>query len=71
MGVAQERGGRRGGWYGSFWLDCAHRDPTYLLRIDIDLDGKHHDWRERMARDAERNRSLMERGWYVVRIGPV
>jgi hypothetical protein len=69
VGVAKERGGRRrGGWYGAFWLDCAHRDAAYLLRVDIELDGRHHYRQERQARDQERNQILADRGWYVVRL---
>ena len=69
VGVAKEKGGRRrGGWYGSFWLDCAHRDIGYLLRIDLELDGHHHQLAERKVRDAERNAILAQRGWYVVRL---
>lgn len=70
VGVAKEAGGaRQGGWYGSYWLDCAYRDRSHLLRIDIELDGKHHYNRERQDKDERRNQVLADRGWYVLRLG--
>jgi hypothetical protein len=70
VGVAKKEGGaRQGGWYGSYWLDCAHRDRSHLLRIDIELDGKHHYAVDRQEKDDRRNQVLADRGWYVLRLG--
>lgn len=68
VGVAKQGGRRRGGWFGAYWLDWAHRDRDYLLRLDIEMDGQHHQRAERMARDAERNACVQRRGWYVLRV---
>jgi len=70
VGVSRHREGgrRRGGWYGNWWLDYAHRDRAYLLKIDIELDGWHHRQPDRAQRDAVRNECLQGRGWYVCRV---
>lgn len=69
VGVSRNGGERRGGWYAAYWLDCAHRDVAYLLRIDIELDGRHHYNQQRRQRDEQRNQAIQSRGWYVVRLG--
>ncbi len=62
---SQDNGGRRrGGWFASYWLDCAHRDVRYGLRLDIELDGRAHLYGDRPTRDA----LLRQRGWYIVRL---
>lgn len=68
LGVSSRGGPRRGGWMGNWWLDFAHRDPDYLLKIDIELDGRHHRYADRAERDERRNETLQARGWYVYRI---
>ena len=67
VGVSQYGGPRKGGWFNAFWLDCAHRDVAFLLRIDIELDGITHRAVERRVRDSVRNTLLAHRGWYVFR----
>jgi hypothetical protein len=67
VGVSQMGGRRRGGWFRAYWLDCAHRDIAFLLRMDIELDGAHHRTPERQRRDELRNELLKVRGWYVLR----
>lgn len=67
VGVSQFGGPRKGGWFNAFWLDCAHRDVAFLLRIDIELDGITHSAVERRVRDSVRNTLLAHRGWYVFR----
>ena len=68
VGVSPHGGRRHGGWFGAFWLDCAHRDVAFLLRLDIELDGAHHGRADRAARDEARNQFLQARGWYVLRV---
>ena len=68
VGVSQVGGARSGGWFAAYWLDCAHRDVGFLLKIDIELDGMAHRQEERHERDALRDALLAERGWYIVRI---
>jgi hypothetical protein len=68
VGVSRHGGRRQGGWFRAFWLDCAHRDVAFLLRLDVELDGVHHGRADRAARDEERNRFLQARGWYVLRV---
>jgi hypothetical protein len=40
-GVSKDGGSRRGGWFGSYWLDFAHRDRAHMLLLDVELDGRH------------------------------
>ena len=68
VGVSRHGGMRSGGWLGAYWLDLAHRDVPYLLRVDIELDGYHHRWDVHRARDEERNTALRRRGWYILRL---
>jgi hypothetical protein len=68
VGVSRLGGRRHGGWFRAFWLDCAHRDVAFLLRLDVELDGATHQAPERAARDAMRNALLQARGWYVLRM---
>jgi hypothetical protein len=63
VGVSPRGGRRRGGWYANWWLDYAHRDPSVLLKIDIELDGWHHRQADRTERDEVRNQTLQRRGW--------
>lgn len=67
VGVSRLGGRRRGGWFRAFWLDCAHRDIGFLLRMDIELDGATHRTPHRRERDALRNHLLQMRGWYILR----
>lgn len=68
VGVSKTGGPRRGGWFRAYWLDWAHRDPDYLLRLDIEMDGKDHRRQDRAVRDTQRNDLLCQRGWYVLRV---
>jgi hypothetical protein len=67
VGVSRNGGPRHGGWFRNYWLDCAHRDVAFLLRIDVELDGATHRTPEVERRDAMRNTLLRQRGWYVLR----
>jgi len=68
VGVSKYGGRRRGGWFASYWLDCAHRDVRYGLRLDIELDGRAHLYGDRPTRDARRDALVRQRGWYIVRL---
>ncbi len=68
VGVSKYGGRRRGGWFASYWLDCAHRDVRCGLRLDIELDGRAHLYGDHPARDARRDALLRQRGWYIVRL---
>ena len=67
LGVSS-RGGRGGGWFDNYWLDYAYRDHAHLLKIDVELDGWHHQRADRAERDEVRNERLRLRGWYVYRV---
>jgi hypothetical protein len=68
VGVSRYGGSRRGGWFNAYWLDWAHRDVAFLLRLDVELDGARHRQPERWFRDEIRDAQLQERGWYIMRI---
>lgn len=68
VGVSRDGGSRRGGWYGSYWLDLAHRDASHNLLLDIEMDGRRHRAADRVERDEVRNERLCRRGWYVLRV---
>lgn len=68
VGVSRYGGRRQGGWFRAFWLDCAHRDVAFLLRLDVELDGATHRIIEGAARDEVRNTLLQARGWYILRV---
>jgi very-short-patch-repair endonuclease len=56
---------RRGGWY---HLDCACREEDASLLLAIEVDGPHHTVAAQAALDRQRDRHLVRRGWYVVRV---
>lgn len=68
VGVSKSGGRRRGGWFGAYWLDWAHRDRDYLLRLDIEMDGKSLQRPDMIERDERRNETVRRRGWYVLRV---